>query len=586
MSKISKLLCVLLALVMVVGLFAGCVQEPVATNPKETNPVETDPSTDPATSETAKKIEWPLEEPVVFEMMVTGSKDYNTLILKSWWYQELVEKTNVRIKVIPMGAEPLTTLNGMLQAGTEGDFMLGGYTALSDARIVELAEGGFLMPIEDYINETIMPNWMERAYGKQPEVLQKMTAPDGHIYSFARVAGGSGSNWESPLLYNAKWLKQVPGYEDGHTPATVEEMTEVLKYYRDHDMNGNGDTTDEIPFLTLCSSAYGDNQGSLQGLMNLWGLPTKDGSGEMYAVVTNGEVQLAPTFEAYKDCLKVINEWYEEGLLWDEFFSAPDRATHNATQNAETDIWGFSNGSQFANLEGKSDTKPWWYDIEIMEPFDTGYDCRYFVNPGVTGYKNVFTVFASCEEPEILLHWFDEFHSLYGSWAAASTPADTPLPDGSTYKNWEYKDGVLTDIDNSDRNDPKETTDWISENYPTWNSLFLSVMYTASAEEQADGTWPVNKPTKATVFDEYMTENDELFNKEIWPRPYYTAEQAEISTECWTAIKAVCTKYETAFIKGEMDIDAKWDAYQAELVDAGLEDLTEVLQEAWDASVG
>lgn len=590
MSKISKLLCVLLALVMIVGLFAGCVQEQKPTEPQKTEPQGTQGSNPPTTTE-GKKIEWPLEEPIVFEMMVNGSKDFNNLILQCDWYKELVEKTNVRIKVIPMGSEALTTLNGMLQAGTEGDFMLGGYSALSDARIVELAENGFLMPIEDYINETIMPNYCERALEAMPAALQKMVAPDGHIYSFARVLGNGSSNWESPLMYNAKWLKQVPGFENGNTPKNVEEMTKVLKYYRDNDMNGNGDKTDEIPFLLVCSSAYGDNQASLQGLMNLWGLPTKDGTAEMYAVVRDGKVALAPTFEEYKACLKVVNEWYEEGLLWDEFFSAPDKATMNGFANGATDVWGFYNGSQFNNIEGKAESKPWWYDIEFMEPFDTGYDCVYFMNPGITGYKNVFTVFSSCEEPEILLHWFDEFHSLYGSWAASHTPATYKLKDGTEIKNWEYKDGKIIDITDElkvalGRLPTKEESDYVSATYPSWSTLFGAVMYTFNAKEAVDGIWPTETPSKVSIYQEYQDENPELFNTEIWPRPYYTADQAEICSDSWTAIKALCTKYETAFIKGEMDIDAKWQDYQDELADAGLEDLVEVLQEAWDASAG
>jgi len=591
MSKISKLLCVLLALVMVVGLFAGCVQEPVETTPKDTTPKDTTPgATNAPTTEPVKAIEWPLEEPMVFTLMAAGSKDFNALLQKSWFYQYLVEKTNVHIQVVSMGAEPLTTLTGMLAAGTQGDFMYGGYSGLNDSKIVELAENGFLAPLEDYINETYMPNFMERAVGNMPAVLQKMTAPDGHIYSLARVMGTVGTNWESPLMYNEKWLKKVPGYEDGHTPATVDEMTEVMKYYRDHDMNGNGDTTDEIPFLILCSSAYGDNQGSLQGLMNLWGLPTKDGANEMYAVVNDGTVALAPTFEAYKECLKVVNVWYEEGLLWDEFFTAPDRATHNSTADFGSDVWGFYNGSQYQNTEQNiaNPAEAWWADIKVMEPFETGYDCSYFINPGITGYKNVFSVFSKCENIDILMKWCDEFHSLWGTYASMMSHNETiTLPDGTTYKDWEYKDGKIIDhtaLEELGRSLTSEESDWIAENHPTYNGIFTSANYTVPYEDKMNGLYPKTAGDKEDQFNAYYEANKELFNDEIWPRPYYTAEQVEVIGDTWKDILDACGAYELAVIKGELDADEGWEDFQEELIDCGIEELTEVLQQAWDAS--
>lgn len=46
---------------------------------------------------------------------------------------------------------------------------------------------------------------------------------------------------------NKAWLDQL-GLE---VPTTTEELYELLCAFRDNDMNGNGDTTDEIP-LELC----------------------------------------------------------------------------------------------------------------------------------------------------------------------------------------------------------------------------------------------------------------------------------------------------------------------------------------------
>ena len=50
---------------------------------------------------------------------------------------------------------------------------------------------------------------------------------------------------------NKAWLDQL-GLE---VPTTTEELYEVLCAFRDNDMNGNGDTTDEIP-LELCEKNW------------------------------------------------------------------------------------------------------------------------------------------------------------------------------------------------------------------------------------------------------------------------------------------------------------------------------------------
>jgi len=587
MSKISKLLCVLLALVMVVGLFAGCVQEQKPTDPQKTEPQKTEPQgTQAPTTTEGKKIEWPLEEPLILDVMAWGSKDHNALLQKSWYYKELVEKTNVHLRCVAMGEQPITTLNGMLQAGTQGDIMFNG---LSDVNVVDLAQNGFLLPLEDYINETYMPNFMERAVANMPSVMQKMTAPDGHIYALARVQGTYGTNIEAPLVYNAEWLKQVPGFENGNTPKNVEEMTTVMKYYRDHDMNGNGDTTDEIPFLIVNSGEYGDNQGSLQGLMNLWGLPTKNTANELYCVITDGQATLAPTMEAYKECLKVVNKWYEEDLLWDEFFSAPARETHNATADGDIDIWGFYNGSQWQQTEGKpNEAKPWWDDIKIMDPFDTGYDCRYFINPGITGYKNVVSLFNTCEEPGIVMHWLDEMWSLYGSYASGqSHNQKAELPNDVTYYDWKYEDGKIIDftaVGELGRPLTKEETDWVSANRPSFRGIFTAATYAAPQQEEQSGVWPTTKGNKSDTFTKWCFDHEEWINQEIWPRPYYTADQLEVINTTWADIKKACDAYELDVIKGNIDADEAWEDFQEELEGLDVESLVEVLQEAWDSS--
>lgn len=130
-----------------------------------------------------------------------------------------------------------------------------------------------------------------------------MTAEDGHIYY---VCGTNVPyNYQPCLMVNMKWLNDA-GLE---VPTTLDEMVEVLRYFRDHDMNGNGDTTDEIP-MSITSAFLPYMFGPAFGLDLVSG----------YFVNDDGVVEYgAYDSENYKAYLEFLNGLYEEKLLEVEY---------------------------------------------------------------------------------------------------------------------------------------------------------------------------------------------------------------------------------------------------------------------------
>lgn len=578
MKQFTKLLALVLALVLVLSVFAGCdTTKPTDPNTEsKPNSSETKPNnqeTQAPTDPEPEKIVFPLAEPVTFKIMVSGSKDYNENLTRCDWYQELVKRTNVHIEIEALGDSASTVLNARMQAGQEGDAIIG---VLNDSMVVSLADAGKLQPIEKYVTSTnIMPNYNERAINEVPSVVGTMTTPDGHIYSVARIDGGPFSSWEAPLQVNKAWLKQVPGFEDGHAPKDLAEFTKVLKYFKENDMNGDGNTTDEIPFLVVSSSTLGDAQGTLWGILNWWGLNTKDGANYMASFLDDdGNVVFAPSTEAYKDAMKTINEWYEAGYLWAEFFTS-NSTTYNETFNTDTAVWGFYNGASFANY-GDTSTESWGTDTAYISAPDTGYDCKWFINPGFAGYKNTFTVTAKCEQPEILLAWLDQFYSLEGSFSTFYGCEDHEDRYSDCYDQWNIEDGkvVMTGITATD--DQKTA----HKQHARWGSIFGSYLYARSPSEYADGTIAIGMKEKARI--DYIEANPDEFDAPYFTKPYFTADDTDILSYRWASVMSVITKYNTAFIKGEMDIDAKWDEFQKQLKLAGLEDMLDILQAGFD----
>lgn len=607
MSKITKLLVLLLALVMVVSLFAGCKPAEDETKNTTTEPTKGTESGDNQTtaSTTIENSMFPLEEPYTFRMAVRGNKNYQELMEKCEWYKYLCEKTNVFIEVVVLGDDYKGTLNTLITANNPPDVVLGP-TTLGSNEIVELSAQGKLVALEEYLTDkSIMPNY-NKLLEAVPQALGKGVTPDGHIYSVVSTSVSPGTGWESPFCVNIEWLKQVPGYEDGKTfPKDVEAFTEVLRYFKENDMNGNGDKTDEVPLLIVSTSTSGDTQATMQGMLQMWGLSVKDSTNDYYVhIEDDGTIKLAPQTENFRDAMEWFNIWYEEGLLWDNFFTKVSSSELYSIYYPETDYWGFCNASPWINNGPDADngTIPWRDAQTLCEPFDTGYEVHYFLNPGVTGTTNCFTMFNSCDKPEVVLAWYDQFLTASGSLTAYSgMPNEWELWDDSAdYKAYYEKNPTwYVDEETGMNKYPSyEQEDWVSmdaelaeqrkADHPFWAEIFSNnaVFKGLTPDDFINGNWEPGDYSEAVVLGTWIEEHPEYFDHAVWPRPYSTADEAEEISFLWPDVRAVMTKYETGFISGTIELnDANWEAFQEEMEDAGIDDLVEILQAMYDRTL-
>ena len=119
-----------------------------------------------------------------------------------------------------------------------------------------------------------------------------------------------------------------------------------------------------------------------------------------------------------------------------------------------------------------------------------------------------------------------------------------------------------------------------------WSSIFNqnAVFKAITDAEMLGGGWPVTPHSEEIIMGQFMEDHPEYFDHKMWPRPYSTADEAEVLTEYWPQVFAVIQRYEAEFIRGEKDItkDADWNEYQEQLEAAGLEELVETLQSMWD----
>ena len=130
--------------------------------------------------------------------------------------------------------------NLVLNAGSDlPDALMG--ADLTDNELITSGANGQFIPLEGYINETVMPN-LSAVIQKRPNLLASATMPDGHIYGLPRVSEmgfqySDGNEYQIGAIpqftaINTKWLDEA-GLK---MPETVEELHTALTYFKEHDM--------------------------------------------------------------------------------------------------------------------------------------------------------------------------------------------------------------------------------------------------------------------------------------------------------------------------------------------------------------
>jgi putative aldouronate transport system substrate-binding protein len=164
-------------------------------------------------------------------------------ILQTKW---LEQSTNVHIDwIMPAGGEEATALTLLLASGDYPDVIYG--KDLSTAQILSYAEQGILIPLNDYL-EDYAPEYY-KIIQENKNLAQAVTAPGGKIYAFPRTDGGLHVKTYFKMYTYTPWLEEYKTATGKGTPSTTVDFENMLKFYRDNDMNKNGKKDDEIPLL-------------------------------------------------------------------------------------------------------------------------------------------------------------------------------------------------------------------------------------------------------------------------------------------------------------------------------------------------
>lgn len=301
------------------------------------------------------------------------------------------EATGIHINWIEVEAsvaEERTSV--MLSSGELPDAMLG----LVSTSTLSANGDLFYDFSEEGLLETYAPNVLRDYEAGGQGILEMITWADGTIRSLAAGQGASYRSDPSGIWYiNKDWLDQL-GME---VPTTAEEFYEVLCAFRDNDMNGNGDTTDEIPL----SFRDADGNANFMQLANPFGIAGTTDKKSSYFMLKDGKIVPTVDAEEYKLFLEYYNKLAEEGLLDVEGFSQTTEQFNTKITENKVGVmprWNAAEGSGFVGM------KP-FQGIEGVQIYKTGRNNAFYGN--ISG----LVASADCSNVEALLHWWNYLSS-------------------------------------------------------------------------------------------------------------------------------------------------------------------------------
>ena len=172
-------------------------------------------------------------------------------------------------------------------------------------------------------------------------------------------------------------------------------MESILKYFKDNDMNGNGNASDERPM----SFVYNNWQGNQCDLYGMFGL----NDNLEHRVIIDDKVTYTVQDDRFKEATNFIAKWVSDGLI--------DKVSFEQSQD-----------NFLANGKGLETYGAfyWWESETVVSNPENYILCNPIVGPNgdqtvcVSNNPEVSTgevvIFSDCPNAEVLLAYFDRFY--------------------------------------------------------------------------------------------------------------------------------------------------------------------------------
>lgn len=481
--------------------------------------------------------------PIVNEkitMTVYGMRDQN----QAPWDEVLVlnkyeEMTNIHMDYQEVPADGFEENKQLLFASNElPDIFL-----RSDIKIDQIANygvgSGQLMILDDLI-EQYAPN-LSKIYEENPLLKQAVTASDGHMYTIPAIDVSATGAMGFKQWINKVWLDKL-GKE---IPTNLAEFKDVLIAIRDGDPNGNGNA-DEIPLGIREPDSIYELAGSF-GLQ--WQMK------DTYNIDKNGNLHNWLCDDAFKEYLIYLNDLYEEGLLWQDYYKKDLAAWRSNLAGEKFGAMYMPYSDVFLNCE---------QNYVGYEPLEGPNGDRLWtsVSNGIWTVGS-FALSNTCSNPEAALRWIDYFYE----------------PEGELF----FRYGVEGETFHYDEDGKPQFEDEILNSPDGFMTALGKInlvpggAFPCIITEQTDRVAATERTKEATaILVDFIPEK-------IYSKPAVSIEDIERLNIIEQDLINYRKESTAKFVIGEWGFD-KWEEYCSTLEQIGIRELEAIYQKALDAS--
>lgn len=472
---------------------------------------------------------------------------------------------NIEFMVIP-STDYSTKINLMINSGEKlPDIILG-------PEVVAWSEAGAIIPVDEYYeNPDYCPNITKFMEEQGVDLLSLIRQVDGHVYGSPFYAASPGGRWEKLWLYEP-WLEAI----GKDVPQTTEEFYEVCKLIVEADVNGNG-KKDEIALLGASSNPT--QRQWTYGWFAMLMSPYVYAYDQKYLFVEDGTLNFAFETEEWKEGLKYIKQFFDDGLIPTEALLYNEDQVDVLTYAEEQVVFSFVNNRyRGTDLERGNG----YVAISALEGPSGLKQAPYMIEEGRTGA----VISADCENPLaafiLMDFWSGEKYGIMQRF-------------GEEGVDWDYWENAKVDDKSAYRPNASgyEMSIITYDDAGYWrgetpqNASFMQEGFLLRADEIVGGWAKENSGESLDLQIEvkrYAAEEEglKLQPEEAVNRLLMSADEEEATAEPWTDLLGYVEEMKAAFLTGEKDIDAEWDAYLSELKAIGSQEILEVYQTAYD----
>ena len=504
------------------------------------------------------------------------------------------EQTNIHVvwDLLP-GAETATVLDLRLASGEKlPDIIAYGFgnTAAS------YGDQGYFVNIADWYDKYSYFFWNARGMDESDydAYFARSKEADGSIYGYSFYTKGGGDKIKNAPFINMLWLQKL-GLEK---PTNLDELYDVLVAFRDNDMNGDGDTTDEFPMIGSLGvwSGYFD-----ETIINCFTYYNRD-----YMLDVENDVVFAPfVTEEWQNAMIYLNKLCTEGLLAPVSYTMTreEYAQMLEAQTLDAQTCGVIFGSTAHIQVDKSN--PYLLAYDIIDPFEGAYTPERTANVTKFGF-----ITTDSEIPEIAFRYMDFFAdekvslwtrygapvSVYGEGANYMWRGDDPEAFDAIYPNPSQVSALLNYEGVYGTNPYGGVVDpWSNENNQIYNCHWFCLLptptYSGSCTKVPSSewlnnweeSWAKNDITSHTSYvDTVVKRHNGVLPEQLFVDPVYTLEEKDQYNDIISTVQTYVKEMIASFATGAKDPVADWDEYVAQCEAAGLQDWLKVAQAYWD----